>query len=1210
MRPTRVPLLLAAACLVSCGGSDATGPNTPTAASVRISSGNNQNATVASALPIAPTVLVEDRAGSAVPGVTVTFAVQSGGGSVTGGAVTTDANGLAAVGSWTLGTAAGANTLTATVSGVTPVSFSATAMAGPATVLALATPPSGSAGSGVLLPVQPVVQLRDAYGNGATQANVPVTVTISTGGGTLAGTTTVNSDANGRAAFSDLSISGVVGPRTLTFSASGLTPVLSGAMSLVAGTPATVVATTATAQNGTAGLAVGARPTVLVSDASTNPVPGVSVTFAMTVGGGTVTGASATTNASGLATVGSWTLGQVAGPNALTASVAGIAAVPFTASGNPGLPSDLVIINMPAAGQSGVVLSPAPAVQLTDAFGNPVNQSGLAITVALAIGGGNLAGSLTIGTDASGQATFSNLVITGAIGNRALTFSGSGITAATSSLFNLAAGSPTTIASHSAISQNGTVAAQVGSPPSVLVTDASGNPVSGVGVTFAVATGGGSLVGAGATTNVNGIARVTSWTLGTVAGPNSLTATATGLVGSPVNFTATAAAGAPAALVISTQPSDAVNGAPIPTQPVVALQDGFGNASSQAGVSVTAAIGSGGGTLSGTVTLNTDASGTASFTDLVLVGLVGSRTLKFSSSGLAGATSTAFNLSVGAAAALEMVTQPSTSATSGSQFAQQPTVRLVDAGGNPVSQAGVAVTVSRSPAGAGLGGTHTVATDGSGVATFTDLALTGSVGAYRLGFASGSLSRVFSGTIDLVAGPAAQITALSITAQSAGVGTNVANPPSVQVTDLSGNPVSGAAVTFSVTQGGGTVNPSSAVSTDATGIATLANWTLGRSAGTNTVNASVPLVATTINFNATSTFQVAAVSGGQLHTCALTVDGVAYCWGDNSSGALGDSTLANRLIPTAVAGGLTFSSVSSGNAFSCGLRSSGAAYCWGSNTAGNLGNGGVAIDSAPHPVSGGHSFTTLVTGLGSGRITCGIDTGMAAWCWGADGMGQLGNGAPLAKSLTPALVSGGFLWQGLGVRSTSTCGVRTTNAAYCWGSDAFGQLGDGAPKANVDHPVAVIGGLSFSQVAPGQVSACALTVGGAAYCWGSNLNGRLGVDPVTTTESLTPIAVTGGLAFTQLVAGDSFTCGLTAGGAAYCWGFNGTGQLGDGTTNEEFTPTPVSGGHSFTTIAAGSSHACGRTSLGQLYCWGDNSSGQIGDGTINEADSPVLVAQP
>ncbi|HSR92224.1 MAG TPA: hypothetical protein VLK88_13035 [Gemmatimonadales bacterium] len=1211
--PRRIVLVSALAYLVACSGGDSggTGPTPKIASSVGISAGTNQSVEVATAVPVPPAVVVRDQNGDPMSGVDVTFTVQSGGGTITGGTATTGANGVATVGSWTLGTLAGANTLRGSVTGLTPATFTATATAGVATALALPTAPSAIVPSGGAFPQQPVVQLRDVYGNDRAQAGVPVTVAIATGGGTLNGTLTENTDATGAANFTNLTIIGTVGPRTLTFTSTGLTSVASGVIDVQVGTPATIVATTSTILGGTVGQPVSNRPTVQVFDGSGNPVVGATVTFTVTSGGGSVTGGSVATGLGGIAQVTSWTLGAVAGDNTLDASVGALPSVTFTATAQAGAAAKLAISTAPSAtAQSGSVFVQQPAIQLQDNLGNAVSQAGVVVTATLASGGGTLGGTSTATTGGGGKATFTDLLITGSVGDRTLLFSAPTYASVTSGTITLSAGPAANLALSAGDNQSATVGTTVAIPPAVLVTDASGNPVSGVPVTFALTAGGGGITGGSASSDANGIAALTCWTLGNTAGANTLTATAAGLAGSPVTFTANGTAGAAAALVITTQPSGAVNGVALTSQPVVALHDGFGNPVSQAGVAVSAAIATGGGTLGGTSTIATNASGVATFTNLSLAGTTGNRTLSFSATGLTGATSASFNLTVGSATALKMVTQPSTSANNGSAFATQPRVRLVDAGGNAVSQAGVAVTVSRTPTTAGLGGTLSVNTNVNGVAAFTNLSLTGAVGNYTLGFAATGLTSATSSSIALNAGAAANIVALSPLNQTTGVGTSVANPPSVQVTDGSGNPVPGVAVTFNVTAGGGTISPTNPMTTDATGIATLASWTLGSSAGANTVNASAALVATTIDFNATGSFHVASIAAGSGHSCAVTVDGVGFCWGDNIEGALGDNSFTNRLTPTAIAGGHTFSQISAGRLYSCALTGAGAAWCWGRNAAGALGNGTTASDSVPQPVSGGMVFQVITTGTGGGRQTCAINSASKAYCWGADGSGQLGNGAPIAAVSTPDAVQSLGTWTQLAAGAFYSCGVRTSGAAFCWGEDGFGQLGNGAPKTNTNQPSAVIGGLLFTQVAPGQVHTCGLVTGGAAYCWGANLNGRLGQDTVTTTESLTPLAVTGGLTFTSLVSGESFSCGLTAGGAAYCWGYNVSGQLGNGSTDNATTPTPVAGGLSFASLSAGAGHVCGVTSGGQAYCWGDNSLGQLGDGTVFQRETPTPISQP
>ncbi|MDT8439995.1 MAG: hypothetical protein RQ729_13410, partial [Wenzhouxiangellaceae bacterium] len=190
-----------------------------------------------------------------------------------------------------------------------------------------------------------VVEVRDANGNPVQSAGTNITAAIASGGGTLTGTTTVATDANGRATFTNLAISGSVGDRTLSFSAGSLTPATSGTITLSAGPAAQMAINGGDGQSAVAGQAVAVLPSVIVRDANDNPVEGVSVNFAVASGGGSVTGASATTNASGIATVGSWTLGTAVGENTLTATSDGLTGSPllFTATAQNAPPTAPVI---------------------------------------------------------------------------------------------------------------------------------------------------------------------------------------------------------------------------------------------------------------------------------------------------------------------------------------------------------------------------------------------------------------------------------------------------------------------------------------------------------------------------------------------------------------------------------------------------------------------------------------------------------------------------------------------------------------------------------------------------------------------------------------------------------------------------------------------------------------------------------------------------
>jgi alpha-tubulin suppressor-like RCC1 family protein len=344
-----------------------------------------------------------------------------------------------------------------------------------------------------------------------------------------------------------------------------------------------------------------------------------------------------------------------------------------------------------------------------------------------------------------------------------------------------------------------------------------------------------------------------------------------------------------------------------------------------------------------------------------------------------------------------------------------------------------------------------------------------------------------------------------------------------------------------------------------------------------------------------ATFNLTSLTAGYSHTCGLTSGGTAYCWGWNASGQLGDGDTTSRLTPTPVVGGLTFASISAGYDHTCGLTSGGAAYCWGFNIDGELGDGTTTGHLTPTPVAGGLTFTSLAVGI---EHSCGLTSGGAAYCWGYNIDGEVGDGTSGTARLTPTPVAGGLTFTSLALGWFHTCGLTSGGAAYCWGDNHNGQLGDGTSGTFRLTPTPVAGGLTFTSLALG-LDTCGLTSGGAAYCWGN------------TTIGLTPTPAAGGFTFTSLALGESHTCGLTSGGAAYCWGNNGDGQLGNGTaTSRDAPPTPVAGGFTFRSLTAGGFDTCGLTSGGAAYCWGSNGHGELGDGTTTGRLTPTPVARP
>ena len=495
-------------------------------------------------------------------------------------------------------------------------------------------------------------------------------------------------------------------------------------------------------------------------------------------------------------------------------------------------------------------LPSALTVRVNDAKGSPVN--GVPVTFTVAEGGGSL--TKLVDTTRSGGLATTNWTLGERAGTQRITASA---TALTSIDFTATAraGAPSTIATNGGTGQSVVVGTAVLTPPAVIVKDRFANPVPGVFVDFRIASGGGTIVGDAATTNSAGIAAVTSWTMGTTVGANTLTAVAQsgGITGNPVTFIATATAGAAARLtaVGSTSLTGTVFRALTPV-PQVKVTDASGNAVAGAVVTFTGSAGS----LIGPVgSKTTDAAGLASPDGWALGTVTGSYTLTAAASGVTSATFTAA-ASADVANAMSIVLGNSQSALAGRPVAIEPSVKVVDVHNNAVAGIEVLFEVA---SGGGTAVGRRVTTNAQGTATVGGWTLGDAVGSNTLvasvqtaGVSVGSVTFTATGT----AGAASTMSASGGQNQTAAAGSAVATAPSVVVRDARGNAVAGVAVTFTVGSGGGTVVGGTAT-TNASGIAAVTSWTLGGSGGTQSLIArstSLP----DVTFNATATAGAAA----------------------------------------------------------------------------------------------------------------------------------------------------------------------------------------------------------------------------------------------------------------------------------------------------------------------------------------------------------------
>ncbi|HXQ29973.1 MAG TPA: Ig-like domain-containing protein [Gemmatimonadales bacterium] len=470
---------------------------------------------------------VNDQNGNALAKSTVSWATS------TPGVATVDGTGLVTA------VANGSAQITAT-SGTARDSLSVTVAQVPVQVLKV----SGDSQSGIVgQPLgQPLVVLvNDA--NAHAVAGATVGFAAASGSGSLASSqTTTGASGQGQMVWT---LGQTAGGQAASATV-GTLPPLQFHATASAGASASVTKQAGDRQTAITGQPIAIAPAVLVRDAFNNPEPGASVTFTVSAGNGALGGAAATTNANGVAAVGSWTLGNV-GTDTLIATVAGSGIsgnpVMFTATSQP--TPTLNVAKQAGDGQTGLsgrALPIAPAVVVRDAQSNP--KAGVSVTFAATPANGVVTGATTT-TNASGVATVGSWSL-GNVGTDTLTatVAGSGI-GGNPAVFTATAQPSGTVLLYAGNNEMGLVGYAVNVRPGVRVVDPNGNPVSGVTVTFAVTSGGGSLTGGTTTTDVNGIAQVGSWTIGATPARNTMAATVgmVGLTGNPITFSDTGAAG-------------------------------------------------------------------------------------------------------------------------------------------------------------------------------------------------------------------------------------------------------------------------------------------------------------------------------------------------------------------------------------------------------------------------------------------------------------------------------------------------------------------------------------------------------------------------------------------------------------------------------------------------------------------------------------------
>ncbi|TNF27019.1 MAG: hypothetical protein EP329_20220 [Deltaproteobacteria bacterium] len=357
---------------------------------------------------------------------------------------------------------------------------------------------------------------------------------------------------------------------------------------------------------------------------------------------------------------------------------------------------------------------------------------------------------------------------------------------------------------------------------------------------------------------------------------------------------------------------------------------------------------------------------------------------------------------------------------------------------------------------------------------------------------------------------------------------------------------------------------------------------------------------------------VSVTTGGTANaatSCGTRTDGTLWCWGADDWGQMADNryvavATAVQSTPLQIGVDTDWASVSAAAQHVCGSRDDGSQWCWGRNTQGPLGSGGAANKTTPLALAG--SWAAVDTAVSGTSFACGLDTGGALTCWGANDKGQLGTGVTTLPfgSLPAAVVGGPASWTALAIGGSHACGLGTGDTLWCWGANDQYQLGDGT-TTTATTPIQVAG--SWVAAASGGKHVCARKADASLWCWGDNNSGQVG--NATTTDVTTPTQIAAGTTWGAFDLNASHTCAIRSDATLWCWGYNWDGMLGDGTTTARSVPTrEATSATDWTAVATGGWNTCGLRGTGTLWCWGDNTYGTLGLGSgTSWALSPTRV---
>ena len=352
-----------------------------------------------------------------------------------------------------------------------------------------------------------------------------------------------------------------------------------------------------------------------------------------------------------------------------------------------------------------------------------------------------------------------------------------------------------------------------------------------------------------------------------------------------------------------------------------------------------------------------------------------------------------------------------------------------------------------------------------------------------------------------------------------------------------------------------------------------------------------------------------AVSAGGLHTCAVNGVGSVFCWGSNQHGQIGSETSPFIHVEEPVRvfeGDDGAKKIATGWIHSCAVMLDGSVRCWGANSDGQVGDGSTSDRFSPITVLG-PSVGVVEIGV-SDSHSCVVRSSGQLVCWGKNTDGQIGDQTTINR-LSPVTADGVPLGMvAVAPGASHTCALDSLGKVWCWGGNAYGQLGDGSVTGRVTAEVVSIA-TDIVAIDSGPYHTCALDTSGDLYCWGRNSNGELGLG--VSVAAVEPAVISTFPRKIRAVATEMHVCAIDTLDALYCWGQNNVGEAGECSGTSCFLPALIpqlSSG--VISVSVGGMHTCDVNAQNAVSCWGANGMGQLGIGTsVDRAipDSVVVI---